>query len=305
MAHLVQQRRVVLGDHVVEGRAAARGHVAAFARDLLGLLRLIVGRRVRAEGHLHRVGKAQTLERLDHLAHVHAAELPLDGGREAGVDLLLFIANGLDDVGNHRHIGNRGERAGDGAVAAGDALVVVDGRAAILLIHRDRVHRAGAHAGTARVCDGVVRAGLRAHAALAALVRVDDRTLMGHGNRAEAAGLQAALRHAMLAVAGDGVALQGTALAGAVHNGDRLIGEGIVVFAVVHGRAAAGPVHAVAQHLALAVDAAAVSRLAAVRHDFQRNELLMSLQRAFKAIFRDVHEHLALAVNAINHTFPP
>lgn len=100
--------------------------------------------------------------------------------------------------------------------------VVVDGRAAVLLIHRDRVHRAGAHAGTARTRWRHV-AGLRAHAALTALVRVDDRALMGHGNRAESAGLQAALRHAVLAVAGDGVALQG-APAGAVHNGDRLIG---------------------------------------------------------------------------------
>ena len=128
---------------------------------------------------------------------------------------------------------------------------------------------------------------------------------MGHGNRAESAGLQAALRHAVLAVAGDGVALQGAALAGAVHNGDRLIGEGIVVFAVVHGRAAAGPIHAVAQHLALTVDAAAIRGLASVRHDFQRNKFLMGFQRAFKAILGDMHEHLALTVNTLDHMFPP
>ncbi len=127
VADLIQQRRIMLGDHVVEGRAAARGHVAALARDLFGLLRLVIGRRVRAEGNLHRVGKAQMLQRFNHLADADAAELSLDGRRKAGVNLFAFIANRLDDIRNHRDIGNRGERAGDGAVAAGDALGVIDG----------------------------------------------------------------------------------------------------------------------------------------------------------------------------------
>ena len=305
VADLIEQRRVMLGDHVIESRAAAGGHVAALARNLLRLLRFIIGRRVRAEGNLHRVREAQMLKRADHLADAHTAELALDGRGEAGVDLLLFVADGFNDVRNHGNVGDGGERTGHGAVAAGNTLIIIDERAAILFIDRDRVHRAGAHAGTARIGDGVIRARLRAHAALAALIRVDDRALMGHGNRTEAAGLQAALSHAVLAVAGDGIALQGAALAGAVHDGDGLIGEGIVIFAIIDGRAAAGPIHAVTQHLAFAVDAAAMRGLASVRHDFQRNELFMGFQRAFKAIFRDVDEHLALTVNTLDHIFPP
>ena len=295
----------MLGDHVIEGRAAAGGHVAALARNLFGFLRFIIGRRVRTEGNLHRVGKAQILKRANHLAHAHAAELALDRRGKAGVHLLGLIADRLDDVRDHGDVGDGRERAGDGAVAAGNALAVIDERAAVLFIDGNRVHWAGAHAGAARIGDGVIRARLGAHAALAALIRVDDRALMGHGNRAETAGLQTALGHTVLAVAGDGIALQGAALARAVHDGNGFVGKGVVVFAVIDGRAAAGPIHAVAQHLALTVDAAAIRGLASVRHDFQRNKFLMGFQRAFKAILGDMHEHLALTVNTLDHIFPP
>ena len=304
VADPVHQLRIVLLHHVVERRAAAGGHVAALARDLLGLLRLIIGRGVRAQGDLHRPGKAQLRQRDDHLAHAHAAELPLDGWGEAGVDLPT-LADVVDHVADHGDVGDGAERAGDRAVAAGDALAVVDGRAAVLLVHGDGVHRAGAHAGTARIGDGVVGAGLRAHAALAALVRVNDRALMRHDDRVEAAGLHAALGHAVLAVAGDGVALQRAALAGAVDDGDRLVGE-VVVLAVVDGGAAAGPVHAVAQNLALAVDAAAVGRLTAVRNELQRNVVLVLVERALEAVLGHGHQGAVLHVDAFSfHQLSP
>ena len=128
---------------------------------------------------------------------------------------------------------------------------------------------------------------------------------MGHGNRAETAGLQTALSHTVLAVAGDGIALQGTALARAVHDGNGFVSKGVVVFAVIDGRAAAGPIHAVAQNLALAIDAAALGRLTAMRNKLQRDMILMLIQRAFKAILSDIGQHLTLTVNTLNHDIPP
>mgnify|MGYP001635231994 CR=1 FL=1 len=234
----------------------------------------------------------------------------IDTIKERNIDLIITVDCGISAIEEVDHAVSLGmdvivtdhHEVGE---KLPNALAVIDERAAVLFIDGNRVHRAGAHAGAARIGDGVIRARLGAHAALAALIRVDDRALMGHGNRAETAGLQTALGHTVLAVAGDGIALQGAALARAVHDGNGFVGKGIVVFAVIDGRAAAGPIHAVAQHLALTVDAAAIRGLASVRHDFQRNKFLMGFQRAFKAILGDMHEHLALTVNTLDHMFPP
>lgn len=136
--------------------------MAALARNLFGFLRFIIGRRVRTEGNLHRVGKAQILKRANHLAHAHAAELALDRRGKAGVHLLGFIADRLDDVRDHRDVGDGRERAGDGAVAAGNALVVIDERAAVLL--STEIASTGRSARrAARIGDGVIRARLGAH----------------------------------------------------------------------------------------------------------------------------------------------
>ena len=278
--------------------------MTAFAGDFFCLLRLVIRRCIRAERNLHRVVKAKLLQRFNHLADADAAELSLNGRRKAGINLFAFIPNRLDDIRNHRNIGNRGERACHRAVAAGDALGIINGSAAVLLIDRNRVHRAGTHAGTACIGNRVIRTRLRTHATLTALIRIDDSPLMGHGDSTEAACLHAALRHAVLAVAGHGITLERTALACAVHDGNRLIRAGILD-SVIYGRASACPVHAVAQNLALAIDAAALGRLTAMRNKLQRDMILMFFQRAFKAILGDIGQHLALTINTLNHDIPP
>ena len=305
VAHLAHEIREVLFHHVVKRRTAAGGHAAALPGDFLGLLGFIIGRGIRADRDLHHVIKAEQLDGLHHFAHAHAAELAFNRRRKAGIHFQILVLDIRDDIRNHRYIGNRAKRTGNRAVSAGDALGIVDGCAAVALIHGNRINRAGAHAGTARVCDGVVRAGLRTHAALAALVGINNRAVVRHGNRIKVAGLHALLRNAVLAVAGHGVTLKRAALTGAVHDGNRFVRVDISVISI-DGRLTAGPCHAVSENFALPVYAAAIRRLTAVRNDFQRNKIFMFFQCAFVAVLGNRRQNVFFPIDflVLAHALP-
>ena len=62
--------------------------------------------------------------------------------------------------------------------------------------------------------DGVVRAGVGAHAALLTLVGIDVGPALAHGDGAELTGVLTGLSHTFAAVVGHGVGGDGTLLAG-------------------------------------------------------------------------------------------
>lgn len=106
------------------------------------MVRFFDGAEVRADGDFIDVLEAELLERLDEdFRGSQRAELSDEGRSDFGVDFLVLLQRQreLEDL---RLVGDGAERAVDQTQTAGDALVVVDDRAA-LLVRSDRVHPAG------------------------------------------------------------------------------------------------------------------------------------------------------------------
>ena len=175
---------------------------------------LLHGAEVCADGHLHHVGEADGLHgSLDLGGGGVLAELAHKSGCHAGDDLLLTHHSG-DDLEDLAFVGDGGEGAVDKAHAAGDALVIVDLGAAVL-IGLDGVHAAGGGAGTVDLGDGAVGALVEALAALDALLLIDVALLVLiqidgiHGTD-----IHAGVRIAALAAVGDADVLGGAGIAG-------------------------------------------------------------------------------------------
>ena len=79
------------------------------------------------------------------------------------------------------------------------ARISLDDADAVVIIS-DRADRAGLLAGTYKMSDRAVRAGLRAHAALFALIGIDMSSALTDRDRAELTGIDTCLAHAQTAV---------------------------------------------------------------------------------------------------------
>jgi len=145
------------------------------------------------------------------------------------------------------------------AHAALNAFFLID-RAESVLIHGDGIDRTGPDARPDGFRNGVVRAGLRAHAAFPAFVMIDVHPVLSFGNRSEMAGIHAGFPQAVLAVAGYGKTLDGTVFAG---RGDDLDD----ILRIVSARAdALCKTDPLPDNLPLPVDAAAKLRLRSRNH---------------------------------------
>ena len=200
------------------------------------------------------------------------AELPHDGGRHDGDDLIP-AADGAPELEDLRLIGNGAERAAHHALAAAHAFLGIDGSPA-QRIARNGLDAARVRAGAHLVGDGVVRAGSLALAALDALLAVDDRSaVLADGDGALGADRHARARHAAAALVAHFIDV---VLALIASRGNDLHERGFVIFVGniariqprrdVDGpvlraeRHAEGEAHALGSDGALAVDALAVLR---------------------------------------------
>ena len=259
------------------GGAHERHLVGNLVDEVAGLLH---GAQVGAERDLLHAGEAELLERLAQFVDVAlAAELADEGRGDLGDDLLP-PTDGVDDLEDLALVGDGAERAVHEALAAGDALVVVD-LGATLLIGADGVHAAGGGAGALVVMDGRVRAHRGAAAALDALGLVDVGLAVHKGDRALGADLAAGMRHAALARIAHAVDV---VLAGVAREADDVDQRRLVI-----GLGLRGLGHALGKHRglidtlqgqahrqadALAHDGALDEHALAVRRDIARNDLV-------------------------------
>ena len=172
-----------------------------FLYEVLGLL---CGAQVSADGNLDNIGKAEALHRGTQLARCHLrAELADKRRCDSGVDTLARL-NGADHLENLRFIGNRAERAVYKALAAGNALLVINIGSAIA-VAVDGIHAAGCRARALLTDDGVILTDIHAAAALDALLLIDNRTAVEAVERYCALGtyLNARMRHAALTAVRD------------------------------------------------------------------------------------------------------
>ena len=161
MRDLVRQGREALLDIGNESRAAGAREEALFG-ELLGLL---ISDHVGAERSLDDMEEAEALDAGDDLAEFCIAELARNRRRHNGVHLVVLVVAALlqeiHRVENERLVDDRAERALVDAGAAGDALLVVDMRCAMVFAaHADRLDLAGALARALLVHNRAVRADL-------------------------------------------------------------------------------------------------------------------------------------------------
>ena len=144
--------------HDAPGRAAGGAHEVEVLGDVLHEVPGLLDRaHVRADGDLHRLGKAEDAHRLAQLGRGGVLAVLADEGRRDAGDDLVALRDGLDELEYLALVRDGGEGAVHEAHAAGDALVVIYlGVAA--LVGADGVHAAGLGAGALYAADGVVGA---------------------------------------------------------------------------------------------------------------------------------------------------
>src|SRR5699024_3011412 len=170
-----------------------------------------------AEAHL-RQGGAQLL------GGVQGGELVDEGRGHQGVDPVAAV-EALDQLVDLALVGDGAEGAVDQALAAGDALGIVDLSAA-QSVRVDGAHAAGSGAGTLGLDDGVVGAHVHAAAALDALLLVDGGTAGLPDDGVLGAHLHAGVGQAALAQVRDLDHLFGATVAGELDDVDQ---RGVVV----------------------------------------------------------------------------
>ena len=168
----------MLVNHIDE-RGAAGCRLALSGLHRLGpLVRLGCGRQIAAQSYLEQIGKACLFERSSPGIHRDVlAILSLDGRCDHGVDL-LSCADHIDDIDDKSLRSDRAERARMNAVAALNALALINLAESGFRIHRNSADRAGLLAGTDQIHNGPVRAGAGAHTALLALRRINMRPVL-------------------------------------------------------------------------------------------------------------------------------
>ena len=218
---------------------------------------LVHGAQVGTDGNFDHVVEADGLQgRLELAGGGQAGELVDEGGSHQSVDAVAAV-EALDQLIDLALVGNGAERAVDQALAAGNALAVVDLSTA-QLVGVDGTHAAGRSAGTLSLDDGVVGADADAAAALDALVLIDDGTAALPGDGLLGADLHAGVCQTALAQVGDLDQLFGAAVAGELDDVHQrgiviLIGNGSIFQtgndAVVLVHAAGGQAHGQADAL--------------------------------------------------------
>ena len=199
---------------------------------------LLDGAHIRAYGYLHHPVEAQQLHSGgEFFRGGMLAELTDEGGGHNGDDLVA-LEDGLNHLENLALVHDGAEGAADQALAAGNALVLVDHRPAVL-IGADGIHAAGSLAGPLHVDDGVVGAGLGTFAALDALTLVNAALAVDEGDGPLGADLLAGGGQAVLAVFRHPVLVGGAGVAGVGDDVDErrlivLLGDGRVIHALGH-----------------------------------------------------------------------
>ena len=174
-------------DHVDKGRAAGR---RAFFAVLKGFVPFRCFRRrgqIAAEADFDVIFKAHFLRSLPPAGHRDVlAVLTFHGRRDHQINRRIALER-LDHRHDRRLRRDGAEGAGVDALAAADTFFFIDDRKTVFIVSQ-RAHRAGVFTRADQMRDRVVRAGLRAHPAFTAFVRVDSRALFTGVNRTETAG---------------------------------------------------------------------------------------------------------------------
>ena len=322
--------------HHRPGRTAGRRHERQLFGDLLDeVLRLLRRTQVGADRDLDDVGEAELLHRGAQLARRNLGAELTDERRRYGSVNALACLNRSDHLEDLRLVRDRAERAVDQTLSAGNALVVINIRAAVL-VRVDSVHAAGRGARALLMVDGLVRAYIDAAAALDALILIDDG-LAGErvdGDRALRADLDARTRHAALAHIGHADLIFRAGVAGKLDDVDErrgvvglLLGRRVDVVGQrrMLSRAAARQTHRQTQ--AFAYDRALQKNILAIgcylaRHDVIRQRLDAAVGRPLGMVrhtrdlgkntvsnvsnssFHASHEIISSLCVPCNHSYP-
>ena len=235
-----------LREHILRhhnpGVAAGGRQERLFAGGHVGdkFLRLLHRADVRAAGHLIDVRKADLAQCGAHLFRGGQRAKLSDKGRSHLGDDLVAALDGLNQLEDLGLVRDGAERAADQALAAGDALVVVDFGAAVLVAF-DGVDAAGGRAGALAFDDGRIGAGLGAAAALDALGLVNLGAAVDDADRLDRADHRAGVGQAVAAQVGDGVAGLLAGVAGEGNDVDerrfiKHVGDGAVVHSLRNRR---------------------------------------------------------------------
>ncbi|CCX42320.1 unknown [Clostridium sp. CAG:1024] len=284
--YIRQQRRKRCFNIAHERRAAAAREQTLFYK----LARLLEGDHIRAERGLDHGMEAQRLDARNDLPELCVGELARNGGRDGGIHAegirLRALPEQPDHIENVRFFRERAERALIDARAAGNALVVVDGRVAPL-VHGDCADLTGVLAGALVVLDRAVWADACAAAAVDALFLVDDCLLVRvEPDRSARADVLAAVRKAAAAVLGHGVAAGGAFVTGDVERLDHV---------GVFGVAAHGEFDTLGEDRAFFIDAAAHGRLPS-GDDGLRDVQQVLVERPVPCKACDLAQHLVFHV---------
>ena len=199
------EHRSVLVHPAHIGGAAGAGHEGLALGDaLLQLFGLVARGILGTQSHLHHVVEADLLDGGEDGGR-RGVELAVDGRCHDGRDLLVGVGQALVHVNDLGTLHDGAVGACLHALAAVDALVLVDVLRAVGLFG-DGLHGAGLLAGNGRVDDGVVGAHLLAQTAAYAVLLGDLRLAALEGD-----GALGAVHHT------------GTRLAAAAHVGDEIL----------------------------------------------------------------------------------
>ncbi len=284
MGHVLRHGGVVLMGQVDESGAAG-GREEALLHQLLGF---VVRHGVRAPGGLLHPVEAQLQYALVDLLGGDVRVLRADGGRDHRVGVVDLVVKGvfddLDGLGDEGLVRDRAEGALVYARAAGHAFLQFDFGLLGVGIDGDGLGLAGLDAGPLQPQYRAVGAGLRAAAALHALVLVDGGVAVEDAYGVLRAGVHAVVGDAAAAGLGDGDAVHRALVAG---DGQHLHHVGVARVA------AQRQLHTLVDDGPLLVDAAAHGGLGIVRYDpfgdghgVLRREPVVERQR------RDLPEHL-------------
>ena len=177
------------------------------------------------------------------------------------------------------------------AVAAVDAFFLVDHAQAVLVIG-DGSRRAGTLAGPFGVDDRAEGAGLRAHSAGLAFIRVDLHLRVARGDRPEPARVEAGLAQAEPAAVRDHMVLDRAVVTGRRDDGNDIFCRFVYVRIHAHGQA-----DPAADDLALFIDAAPVGRLRPGAHAVDKLLPLLVVQGAVPRHAADFPDYMVLEFN--------
>ena len=202
-------------------RAAGSAHKRLFGRHFMQKVTCFIhGAEVSTDGNLHHIVKAQCLEgRADLAALCQLGELIDKGGSQQCIDTVAAV-KALNQLIDLPLIGNGAEGTVYKALPAGNALIVIDLRAA-QRVAVDSAHATGIHAGTLNFNDGLIGANVSAVTALNTLGLINKAAAAAERDGTFGANFHAGMRKTALAKIGYLHRLFGAAVAGKLDNIDQ------------------------------------------------------------------------------------